>query len=117
MKVLADKTIDLVVESVGRATFNRSLDVLKKGGRIVFFCASTEDIVDFDLRKFFYGQYQLLGSTMGSREELRLMLAHMENHQIAPVVGCVFDLEQAQDAMEYLQAGKQFGKIALRINK
>lgn len=116
-KVLADETVDLVVESVGRATFNRSLEVLKQGGRMVVFGATTEDVVDFDLRKFFYGQYQLLGSTMGSREELRLMLAHMKKHQIAPVVGCIFDLEQAQDAMEYLQAGKQFGKIALRINK
>lgn len=117
MEVLAEENIDLVIESVGRATFNRSLDVLKKGGRMVVFGATTEDVVNFDLRKFFYGQYQLLGSTMGSREELRLMLAHMEKHQIAPVVDCVFDLEQAQDAMEYLKEGKQFGKIALRINK
>lgn len=116
VKILAEETIDLVVESVGRATFNRSLDVLKKGGRIVVFGSTTEDVVDFDLRKFFYGQYQLLGSTMGSREELRLMLSHMETSKIVPVVDCVFDLEHAQVALDYLKEGKQFGKIAIRIS-
>lgn len=115
VEILGDETIDLVVESVGKATFNRSLDVLKKGGRIVVFGATTEDVVDFDLRKFFYGQYQLLGSTMGSREELRLMLAHMETYKIVPAIDRIFDLEDAQIALDYLTEGKQFGKIALRI--
>src|SRR5690606_21774951 len=46
---LAGETIDLIIDSVGRATFNRSLDIVKKGGRIVVFGATTEDTVDFDL--------------------------------------------------------------------
>ncbi|QBP42842.1 zinc-binding dehydrogenase [Paenisporosarcina antarctica] len=116
-KELADETIDLIIESVGRATFNRSLNVLKKGGRIVIFGATTEDTVDFDLRKFFYGQYQLFGSTMGSREELRAMLAHMEEFKMQPVVDHTFIFDQAQEAIDYLKEGKQFGKIALQINK
>ncbi|SET28012.1 zinc-binding alcohol dehydrogenase/oxidoreductase [Oceanobacillus limi] len=112
---LKNETIDLVIESVGRATFNRSLGVLKKGGRIVTFGATTEDTIDFDLRSFFYGQYQLFGSTMGSREELRGMLEHMEIHQTHPVVDKVYRLDQAQDAFDYLEENKQFGKIALKI--
>ena len=64
-KELEGETIDLVIESVGRATFNRSLEVLKKGGRIVVFGATTEDTVDLNLRNFFYNQHQLIGSTMG----------------------------------------------------
>jgi len=116
-KELANETIDLVIESVGRATFNRSLNVLKLGGRIVVFGATTEDVVDFDLRKFFYGQYQLFGSTMGSREELRSMLAHMEEFNMSPVVDRVFALEQAQEAFDYLEEGKQFGKITLRVSE
>ena len=117
VEILSDETINLVVESVGKATFNRSLDVLKKGGRIVVFGSTTEDVVDFDLRKFFYGQYQMLGSTMGSREELRLMLSHMETYKIVPVIDSIFDLEDAQTALDYLTEGKQFGKIALRISE
>ncbi|QDY45554.1 zinc-binding dehydrogenase [Planococcus glaciei] len=112
---LADETVDLVIDSVGAATFNRSLEVLKKGGRIVIFGATTDDNVDFNLRSFFYGQYQLFGSTMGSREELRAMLAHMEEHGTHPVVDRVFELEDAQEAFDHLGGGKQFGKVVLRI--
>lgn len=117
MKSLVGESIDLIIESVGRATFNRSLDVLKKGGRMVVFGATTEDIVDFDLRKFFYGQYQLFGSTLGSREELRFMLAYMDKFKMVPEVDCTFEFEQAHNALDYLKEGKQFGKIALRISE
>lgn len=116
-KELADETIDLVIDSVGAATFNRSLDVLKKGGRIVIFGATTEDNVDFNLRKFFYGQYQLFGSTMGSREELRAMLGHMESYDMRPVVDKTFLLDQAQEAFDHLASGNQFGKVVLRISQ
>ncbi len=114
---LADETIDLVIDSVGGATFNRSLDVLKKGGRIVIFGATTSDNVDFNLRSFFYGQYQLFGSTMGSRDELRELLNHMEKYDTHPAVDKVFALDKAQEAFDYLASGKQFGKVVLRISE
>lgn len=114
---LTNETIDLVIDSVGAATFNRSLDVLKKGGRIVIFGATTEDNVDFNLRKFFYGQYQLFGSTMGSREELRAMLSHMESYNMRPIVDQTFPLDQAQEAFDHLASGNQFGKVVLRISE
>ena len=112
---LKGETIDLVIDSVGRATFNRSLDILKKGGRIVVFGATTEDTIDLDLRAFFYGQYQLFGSTMGSREELRDMLKHIEEFGTKPVVDRVFDLDEAQQAFDYIEESNQFGKVALRV--
>lgn len=112
---LTNETVDLVIDSVGKATFNRSLDVLKKGGRMVVFGATTEDSVDLNLRDFFYGQYQLIGSTMGSRQELQAMLEHIEMYQTHPVVDKIFPLEQTLDAMDYLEQNHQFGKIALKI--
>src|SRR5690625_3489887 len=78
---LANESIDLVIDSVGKATFNRSLQVLKRGGKIVTFGATTEDKVDLNIREFFYGQYQLLGSTMGSREELKRSEEHTSELQ------------------------------------
>ncbi|MBB4824216.1 zinc-binding alcohol dehydrogenase/oxidoreductase [Sporosarcina luteola] len=114
---LEDVTVDLVVESVGRATFNRSLEILKKGGRIVVFGATTEDTVDFDLRSFFYGQYQLFGTTMGSREELRAALAFLERHDIRPIVDRSFHLGEAKEAFERLEHNEQFGKIVLNIEQ
>ena len=115
-KELEDEVIDLVIDSVGKATFNRSLSILKKGGRIVTFGATTEDVVDFNLREFFYGQYQLIGSTMGSREELRELLTFMEEHEIHPVVGHTFTLDEVQEAFDLLEVNKQFGKIAIQIS-
>ena len=117
VKELADETVDLVIDSVGGATFNRSLEVLKKGGRIVIFGATTADNVDFNLRSFFYGQYQLFGSTMGCRDELRDLIAHMEQFETHPVVDQVFALDKAQEAFDYLASGKQFGKVVLRISE
>ncbi|PIC58562.1 alcohol dehydrogenase [Sporosarcina sp. P12(2017)] len=114
---LKDERVDLVIESVGRATFNRSLEILKKGGRIVVFGATTEDTVELNLREFFYGQYSLLGTTMGSREELRDMLALVEEHQIHPVIDSVIPLEKATEAFTKLDDSVQFGKIVLAISK
>lgn len=116
-KELEGETIDLVIDSVGRATFNRSLEILKKGGRIVVFGATTDDTVDLDLRNFFYSQFQLLGSTMGSREELREMIAHIEKYKTRPVVDKVFELDEAVEAFRYLEDSKNFGKIAFRISR
>ncbi|QTM99230.1 zinc-binding dehydrogenase [Sediminibacillus dalangtanensis] len=115
-EALSEEQIDLVIDSVGRATFNRSLDVLKKGGRLVSFGATTEDEITINIRTFFYGQYQLFGSTMGSREELRDMLHFMEVHKIRPVVGETFDLKETKAAFDYLREAKQFGKVAIRID-
>jgi zinc-binding alcohol dehydrogenase/oxidoreductase len=115
-EALKDERIDVVIDSVGAATFKRSLAVLKRGGRMVTFGATTEDHVTIDLRKFYYGQYQLLGSTMGSREELRALLILMTEHDIRPLVDKVFPLDDAAQAFEYLSQGGQFGKVALRIS-
>lgn len=112
-KALESETIDLVIESVGRATFNRSLEVLKKGGRMVVFGATTEDTVDFDLRTFFYNQQQIFGSTMGSREELREMLAHMERYKMQPVIDQVVPLAEAERAFSVLEDSQNFGKVVL----
>ncbi|HLR07764.1 MAG TPA: zinc-binding dehydrogenase [Bacillota bacterium] len=113
---LKEETVDLVIDSIGRATFNRSLDILKKGGRFVVFGATTDDNVDLNLRKFFYGQYQLIGSTMGSREELREMLTFIQKQRIHPIVDRTYTLEEAQTAFDDLENFQPFGKIVLRIN-
>src|SRR5699024_7248400 len=114
-KELQDETIDLVIDSVGEATFNRSLQILKKGGRMVIFGATAGDKAELDLRAFFYGQYQLLGSTMGSREELQEMLAFALAHNIRPVLGKVFSLDEVNDAFAMLEENVQFCKLAITL--
>lgn len=115
-KALDGETIDLVIDSVGEATFNRSLHVLKQGGRMVVFGATTDDTVHLNIREFFYGQYQLLGSTMGSREELQELMSFMKKHDIHPVVDQTFELDDIQNAFDHLEVNDQFGKIAISIS-
>lgn len=111
MNELAEETIDLVVESVGGSTFNRSLDILKRGGRLVTFGSSTEDTFAFNIRKFFYGQYKVIGSTMGSREELREVINFVERYNIKPIIDKGFSFDQMEAAFDYLASQKQLGKI------
>ncbi|MEQ6376005.1 zinc-binding dehydrogenase [Bacillaceae bacterium S4-13-56] len=114
-KELADEKIDLVIESIGRATFNKSLSVLRKGGTLVTFGATTEDEIDINIRTFFYAQQNILGSTMGSGEEFNEMLHFIEKHQIKPEVDRVFHLSEYKTAFEYLSDSKNFGKIGFKI--
>lgn len=112
---LKDETIDIVIDSIGAATFNRSLNVLKQGGMFVLFGATAGDEVQFNLREFFYGQFSLLGTTMGSREELREMLSFIERNKIKPVVGHTYPFDEIDEAFKLLEVNDQFGKIAVKI--
>ena len=107
--------VDLVIESVGAATFNKSLDTLKPGGTIVLFGSSTGDTVEFNLRDFFVKQYTLKGSTMGSQEELEDMIAFSEKHEVRPLIDRVYDFDDYKDAFKRLKESKQTGKIVLKL--
>ncbi|WP_078380044.1 zinc-binding dehydrogenase [Sutcliffiella halmapala] len=110
-QALNGEKMDLVIECVGAATFNKSLAQLKAGGTIVTFGASAGDVVEFDLRTFFYGQYNLLGSTMGSGEEYKEMLNFITTHNIKPVMDEMYTLDQFEGAFERMEKAEQLGKI------
>lgn len=112
---LNGEKMDLIIDCVGAATINKSLKQLRQGGTIVTFGSSTGDMIHLNLREFFYGQFNLLGSTMGSGEEYKEMIAFMEKYQIRPVVDQVFPLEQYKEAFSRLETGKQLGKIGFYI--
>ena len=114
-KALGGKKMDLVIECVGAATFNKSLKQLKRGGTIVTFGASAGDVVDLNLRDFFYGQYRLIGSTMGSSEEYNEMIEFIQQHQIKPVIDRMYPLEQFNEAFKRLENAEQLGKIGFTI--
>lgn len=112
---LGDTVIDIVIDSVGSATFHRSLEVVKRGGTIVTFGSSTNDVIEFNLRDFFYGQYTLKGSTMGSGKEFSDMLKFVTDYQIKPVLDTVIPVTNYKKAYKLLEEAKQMGKIALNL--
>ncbi|WP_226579115.1 zinc-binding dehydrogenase [Halobacillus litoralis] len=108
---LSSESVDLLIESIGQATFNKSIATVKKGGTIVTFGSTTEDEVTINIRQFFYGQYNLLGSTMGSAEEFREMLSFVRRHKIHPKIDRLFTIDEYKQAFEYIEETKNFGKI------
>lgn len=115
-EALNNELADIVIETVGAATFDKSLNQLRKGGTLVTFGASAGDEIKLDLRSFFYGQYNMLGSTMGSRDEYQDMLKFISKNNIKPVMDTSYPLKDTRHALERLNEAKQLGKIALIIN-
>ena len=113
---LDSEKMDLIIECVGAATFNKSLKQLRLGGTIVTFGASAGDLVQLNLRDFFYGQFKLLGSSMGSAEEFREMIQFVQDHRIKPVLDQMYTLEQYEQAFNRLEKAEQLGKIGFYIH-
>jgi NADPH:quinone reductase-like Zn-dependent oxidoreductase len=107
---------DLVIESAGGPGFNDVVDLAAPGGRIVFFGATRGNSGPVALRKIFWRQLSLLGTTMGSPADWEAMLAHVERQRLRPVVSEVFAFERATAAFALMEAGGQFGKIVVRIS-
>ncbi|MBM4762938.1 zinc-binding dehydrogenase [Bacillus sp. B15-48] len=115
-KALGGEKVDVIIESVGAATFNKSLDQLRPGGTIVTFGASAGDEVQINLRNFFYGQFNLLGTTMGSAEEYKEMLNFIETHKIKPIIDRMYPLDQFEQAFKRMDQAVQLGKIGFLID-
>lgn len=114
-QALNGEKVDLVIESVGAATFNKSLEQLRPGGTMVTFGASAGDNVQLNIRSFFYGQFNLLGTTMGSAEEYKEMVRFIKKHQIKPVLDKMYPLRNFEEAFNRMENGSQFGKIGFYI--
>jgi NADPH:quinone reductase-like Zn-dependent oxidoreductase len=106
---------DVVIDGAGGETFNRALDVLKPGGRLVSYGATTGAVPSLEVRRIFWKQLNVLGTTMGSPFDFTAMLKLYSSSGLRPVIDRVFPIEQAGDAHIRMAAGDQFGKIVLKI--
>jgi NADPH:quinone reductase-like Zn-dependent oxidoreductase len=107
--------VDVVVEHVGEATWERSVRVLARGGRLVTCGATTGPGGHVDLRVLFARQISLLGSYMGSKGELVHLASLLFAGRLTPVIDSVFPLARAAEAQARLESAHQFGKIVLEI--
>ena len=113
---LTDKEgVDVVIEHVGRDTFEKSLHSLARGGRLVTCGATAGPNVEIDLRYVFARHLSILGSYMGAMPELAELLPFFDDGRLRPVVDRIFPLEEAADAHRHMESRAQFGKIVLRI--
>ena len=112
-KLTAKRGVDVVVEHVGVATWQKSLESLAPGGRLVTCGATTGYDARVDLRFLFSKQWSLLGSFMGSLGELHQVLKFVFRKQLRPVVDRVYPLREIAEAHRYLENKEQFGKVVV----
>jgi len=105
---------DVIVDSAGGDGFGRLVDAAAAGGRIVFFGATRGDAT-LPVRKVFWRQISLLGSTMGSPADWSAMNAFVAEKRIRPIVSEVFPLARAAEAFALMERGGQFGKIVVEM--
>lgn len=103
---------DVVVDGAGGEGFGQLVDVTASGGRLVFYGATRGD-APLPVRKVFWRQISLLGSTMGSPADWAAMVAFVNRHGLVPAVSAVFPLERAGEAFALMERGEQFGKIVV----
>jgi len=110
-----DKGVDVVIDSVGGETFAQTLELVKAGGRIVTYGATTGAAKQIEVRRIFWKQLNILGSTMGSPHEFADMVGLFGNGKLRPVVSEVFPLAETAAAHRRMEDTTRFGKIVLRI--
>ena len=114
-RLTANHGAEVVIDSVGEPTWQRSLRALRRGGRLVTCGATGGPQVSIDIRRLFWHQWSLLGSTMGSRAEYAAIVAQAHAGHLWPRVDTVVPLEQAVAAFERLESGAQVGKVVVQV--
>jgi NADPH:quinone reductase-like Zn-dependent oxidoreductase len=106
--------MDVVVDSVGPATFDQSIRSLRPGGRLVVCGATSGTKVEITAPVLFFKQLEILGSTMFTHAEFAEVTGLITAGSVKPEVGRVFDFDQLPEALAHLDEGRQLGKVALR---
>jgi NADPH:quinone reductase-like Zn-dependent oxidoreductase len=105
--------VDAVIETVGEATWSHSLRALRPGGRLVVSGATSGMNPPADLARVYFLQLSVVGSTMGTREELEALLALCVSTGTRPLIDSTYPLADARTAFERLASGDAFGKLVL----
>jgi NADPH:quinone reductase-like Zn-dependent oxidoreductase len=109
------KGVSVIVDSVGQSTWEESLRALGRGGRLVTCGGTSGPMVETDVRRLFWNQWTIMGSTMGNDSEFAAVTRELAAGQLTPVIDSVFELEDGRAAFDRMAEGKQFGKIVLRV--
>jgi NADPH:quinone reductase-like Zn-dependent oxidoreductase len=107
--------VNVVVDSVGEATWTQSLGALGRGGRLVTCGGTSGPMVTTDVRRLFWYQWSILGSTMGNDAEFDAVVEHLRAGRLLPPIDRVYPLDEGREAFARMQDGAQFGKLVLRI--
>ncbi|HSW18863.1 MAG TPA: zinc-binding dehydrogenase [Ramlibacter sp.] len=115
MQLTGGEGVDMVIDSVGQASWGDSLRSLRRGGRLVTCGATSGSQPGADLQRMFIRQLEVYGSTGGSLEEFRRVVALFAQGKLKPVIDKVYPMKEFQAAYDRLDAGEQFGKVVVTV--
>jgi len=107
--------VDAVMETVGEATWAHSLRALKPGGTVVICGATSGSVPPADLTRIFFLQLSVIGSTMGTRDQLARLLTFCEQTGARPLIDRTMPLSQAADGFAAMIGGDLFGKVVFTV--
>ncbi len=106
---------DIVIDSAAGKTLDDLVDLVRPGGRVVNFGQTTGPCPRLEVRRLFWKQVDILGTTMGNADEFRAMTEFFVSRGLRPGVRHVLPLKDAAAAQQLMESGEQFGKIVLSI--
>ena len=109
--------VDIAMDGTGGDTLSKIMNLVKPGGRVSVYGATSGNTKTFDVRKLFWKQINLLGTTMGSNEDFRNMLNFVSKNKIIPGVDKIFIIERYAEAFQRMNEAKQTGKIIIKIKE
>lgn len=114
-RMTGGRGVDVVLDTTGGATWRANFASVRKGGRIVHCGVTTGKTAEVDISVLYWNHITVMGSTMGSQEEFRSLIAAVTASGMKPVVDSVFPLAEAKAAQGRMERGEQFGKIVLDV--
>jgi NADPH:quinone reductase-like Zn-dependent oxidoreductase len=108
--------VDVVVDNVGQAVWAQSLFALGRRGRLVTCGATSGPFVETDVRRLFWNQWTIMGSTMGNDAEFDAVVAELRAGRLIPPVDSVYALDDGRAAFERLASGDHFGKVVIKVS-
>jgi NADPH:quinone reductase-like Zn-dependent oxidoreductase len=110
-----NRGFDVIIDSAGGEQFNSLMDVAIAGGRIAIFGRTAGNIPDVSPRTLYWKQLSIFGSTMGTRDEFLSLLDFIEKKKVKPVIDEVIPFNDLEEGFKRMGAGRQFGKIVVKI--
>ena len=113
--ITGGRGVDVVLETVGAATWPIDFACVRRGGKIVICGVTSGPTAETNLQALYWNQVTVMGSTMGSNDDFRGMLSAVSAAKLKPVIDSVCTIDKFREAMIKMEQGAQFGKIVLKI--
>ena len=105
--------VDIVIDNVGQATFQTSIQLLRPGGRLITCGVTSGPFTKINITNIFWKHLEIKGSTMANQGEFRDVMQLVFERKLNPIIDRIYPLEKVRDAEQYLSEGNQFGKVLI----